>query len=251
MVLRNLSLARQVVQEILAGIENGNLARENGLLPSETELSQRYEVSRATIREALSQLEQRGVVIRRHGVGTFVAPPPPRIDAGLEELESLETLAHRIGLETHMGDPVLEERPATAVEAARLQAPPSAPVLSVSRVIMTGERPIAYLVDIVPTTILCRQDLDHTFRGSVLDLFARRGDLALSHSRTDISIASASEAIARRLRLRSGESLLKLDAQLYTRDGRVIDYSESYFVPGYFHFHVNRRVDTNGESSVR
>jgi GntR family transcriptional regulator len=250
-VIRNLSLARQIVQEILAGIENGSLARENGLLPSETELGQRYDVSRATIREALSQLEQRGVVIRRHGVGTFVAPAPPRIDAGLEELESLETLAHRIGLETRMGDPLLDERPATPAEAERLQAPPSTSVLSVSRVIMTGERPIAYLVDIVPTAVLHRQDLDHTFRGSILDLFASRGDLALSHSRTDISVVAASEAIARRLRVRPGEPLLKLDAQLYTRDGRVIDFSESYFVPGYFHFHVNRRVDNHGESSVR
>ncbi len=251
MVIRNLSLARQIVQEILAGIENGSLARENGLLPSETELSQRFDVSRATIREALSQLEQRGVVIRRHGVGTFVAPLPPRIDAGLEELESLETLAHRIGLETRMGDPLLEERSATAAEAAKLQAPASTSVLSVSRVIMTGERPIAYLVDIVPTAVLHREDLDHTFRGSILDLFTRRSDLALSHSRTDISVVAASEAIARRLRVRPGEPLLKLDAQLYTRDGRVIDFSESYFVPGYFHFHVNRRVDNHGESGVR
>ena len=75
MVRRSISLARQVVQEILTGIEAGNLTRDNGLLPSETELSQRFEVSRATIREALSQLEQRGVVNRRHGVGTFVVPP--------------------------------------------------------------------------------------------------------------------------------------------------------------------------------
>ncbi len=251
MVIRNISLARQIVQEILTGIENGTLARENGLLPSETELSQRFDVSRATIREALSQLEQRGVVIRRHGVGTFVAPLPPRIDAGLEELTSLETLARRIGLETRMGDPVVEERLATAAEAAKLQTPEFSPVLSVSRVIMTGERPIAYLVDVVPTSILRRQELDDTFRGSVLDLFARRGDLSLSHSRTDILIEPTSDAIARRLRLRTGEPLLKLDGQLYTLDGRVIDYSQSYFVPGYFHFHVNRRVENHGEPNAR
>ena len=59
MVRRSISLARQVVQEILTGIESGKLMRDNGLLPSETEMSQRFEVSRATIRDALSQLEQR------------------------------------------------------------------------------------------------------------------------------------------------------------------------------------------------
>ena len=249
MVRRNISLVRQVVQEILVGIEAGNLAQANGMLPSETDLSQRFEVSRATIREALSQLEQRGVVIRRHGVGTFIAPQAPRIDAGLEELESLETLARRIGLKTQMGDPVIEERTPTPVEIKCLQLNAEIPILSVSRVIRAGERPVAYLVDVIPTTVLRQQDLDHTFRGSVLDLMIQRKDLSLSHSRTDILIESADETIARKLHLQPGEPLHKLKAQLYTRDGRVVDYSQSYFVPGYFHFHVIRRVGkTNGDS---
>ena len=243
MVRRSISLARQVVQEILTGIEAGSLPRGNGMLPSETELSQHFSVSRATIREALSQLEQRGVVNRRHGVGTFVVPQPPRIDAGLEQLASLETLARRIGLKTRMGSPVIEERTATPAEAECLQTPPETQVLSIARVIMTGKRPIAYLVDVVPTTILKRQDLNQTFRGSVLDLFAQHDEISLSHSRTDIMIESANKTIARELNLQPGEPLHKLQAQLYTRDGRVIDYSQSYFVPGYFHFHVIRRIE--------
>ncbi len=250
MVSRSISLARQVVREILSGIEAGKLARDNGMLPSETELGQRYAVSRATIREALSQLEQRGVVTRRHGVGTFVAPQIPRIDAGLEELESLETLARRIGLKTRMGSPKIDERPAAPAEADSLQIPARSTVLSVARVIMTGTRPIAYLVDVLPTTVLQRRDLDRRFRGSVLDLLIRRADLHLSHSRTNISIEPSSKDIARKLHLRRSEPLHKLDSQLFTRDGRMIDYSQSYFVPGYFHFHVIRRVvKPNGEFS--
>ncbi len=242
MVSRSISLAQQVVREILVGIEKGTLARDNGLLPSETELGQRFDVSRATIREALSQLEQRGVVTRRHGVGTFVVPQLPRIDAGLEELESIETLARRIGLKTRMGSPSIEERPASPAEVDCLKIPVRSSVLSIERVIMTSSRPIAYLVDVVPITVLQRRDLDHKFQGSVLDLLIHRKDLHLSRSRTDILIESASPEIARKLHLRPGEPLHKLDAQLYTRDGRVIDYSQSYFVPGFFHFHVIRRV---------
>ncbi len=252
MVIKNISLARQVVQEILTGIESGNLAGQNGILPSETELSHRFGVSRATIREALTQLEQRGVVIRKHGIGTFVAPQLPRIDAGLEELASLETLARRIGLETHMGAPAIEERPATSAEGDALQLPSGSPVLSISRVIMTGERPIAFLVDIVPAFVLRRDELDDSFSGSVLDLLVRRADLPLSHSRTDICIEAASEAIARQLHLRPGDPLHQLSAQLFTRDGRVIDYSQSYFVPGYFRFHVIRRIgNINGDSNSK
>ena len=96
MVRKSAPLAQQAADEILSGIRSGKLADGDGLLPSEAELSRRFEVSRATIREALAKLEHAGIIIRRHGVGTFVAPPQPVIDAGLEELESLETLAERI-----------------------------------------------------------------------------------------------------------------------------------------------------------
>lgn len=243
MVRKSLPLAQQVANEILSGIEAGNLARGDGLLPSEAELSQRFDVSRATVREALSRLEQRGIVIRRHGVGTFVAPSQPIIEAGLEQLESLDTLARRMGLETHMGEAVIEERTATPHEVERLQIAPGAEVLSVARVIMTSARPVAYLVDVVPTTFLRQQDLGESFKGSVLDVFIHRGEPALSHSRTDIMTEFPNEDTARKLHLQRGDMLLKLDAQLYTRDGRIADYSLSYFVPGYFRFHVVRRIN--------
>lgn len=242
MVRRNISLARQAAQEILKGIESGRLVRGNGALPSEAELSQKFAVSRATIREALSQLEQRGAVTRRHGVGTFAAPRAPRIETGLEELKSLETLARDIGLETRMSDLQIEERRVTATEANALHLASTDSALAIARTISADKRPIAYLVDIVPTTILTRQNLNQNFRGSVLDLFIQRRDLALSYSRTEILIEAANETIARKLRLKRGAPLHKLAAQLFTRDGRIVDYSTSYFVPGYFSFHVIRRV---------
>jgi GntR family transcriptional regulator len=249
MVRKSAPLAQQVADEILSGIRSGKLADRDGLLPSEAELSQYFEVSRATIREALAKLEHAEVIIRKHGVGTFIAPPRPVIDAGLEELESLETLAQRIGLETHMGKAVIEERAASATEADRLQLAPQDQVLSVARVIMTGKRPVAYLVDVVPVPYLRQQDLSETFNGSVLDLFLEKGQPTLSHSRTDIFPEAADDDIARKLRLKVGDTLLKLEAQLFTREGKAIDYSLSYFVPGYFRFHVVRRVG-NGHQSI-
>ncbi len=247
MVRKSAPLAQQAAAEILSGIRSGQLANQDGLLPSEAELSQRFGVSRATIREALAKLEHADVIVRKHGIGTFVAPPQPVIDAGLEELESLETLAKRIGLEAHMGKATIEERVPLPAEADRLQLDPSDQILSVARVIMTGKRPVAYLVDIVPVQYLRRQDLGDSFNGSILDLFLQKKQPVLSHSRTDIIPEAADEAIARKLRLNPGDLLLKLEAQLFARDGKVVDYSLSYFVPGHFHFHVVRRIGKSGQ----
>lgn len=242
MVRKSAPLAQQAANEILSGIRSGKLVSRDGLLPSEAELSQRFEVSRATIREALAKLEHAAVIVRKHGVGTFVAPPQPVIDAGLEELESLETLAQRIGLETQMGKVAIEERAPLPAEAERLQLTPQDQVLSVARVMLTGKRPVAYLVDIVPVSYLSRQDLGDAFNGSILDLWLHKKQPVLSHSRTDIVPEAADEVIAHKLRLDPGDILLKLEAQLFARDGKVVDYSLSYFVPGHFHFHVVRRI---------
>jgi len=240
---------RAQVNESLAALISRRKPGEQ--LPPEPQLAQQLGVSRATLREAMRSFEEHGQIVRRHGVGTFVAPPPPLIETGLEELESLDTLTRRIGLEIQMSDAVIEERKATPNEAAHLQVPPGSPVISVARVMTTGLRPgakpgtpqpVAYLVDIVPTTYLRRQDLGETFNGSVLDLLIERGEPALSHSRTDIMAEAAQGALARKLHQQRGDVLLKLEAQLVAQDGQVVDYSLSYFVPGYLRFHVVRRI---------
>jgi GntR family transcriptional regulator len=244
MIQRNIPLSQQVANDILASIEAGNLARpSDGLLPSEAELSQRYNVSRATVRESLSRLEQRGVIIRRHGVGTFLNSQRPIIESGLERLESLDTLAHRIDLKTSMDELRIEERQANSIEAKQLHVSEDCTIISVSRVISVGDKRVAYLVDITPVEFLDKRDLGESFLGSVLDIFIQRGQPVLSHSLTDIAIENASETVSKKLQLPLGEPLLKLTASLFSQEGRVVDYSHSYFVPGFFRFHVVRRID--------
>ena len=243
MVRRNLTLARQAAQEVVEGIQSGELAGEDGLLPSESTLSQRIGVSRATLREALSQLEQGGLIVRRHGVGTFVSASHPLVVAGLEELQSIETLAHRIGVEIHMGDCEILERDATPAEVEALEMRASIRVLAVQRVMMSGGRPIAFLIDVVPVDLLDPRELGDAFDGSMLDFLLRRGDPPLTHSHTELSAEAAGADLAHRLRLQAQDPLLKLTAQLYAASGRIVDYSLSYFSPGHFRFHVIRRVN--------
>lgn len=244
MIRKNVPLALQVLNDIAAGMESGELLRQNGQLPSEDELSRRFDVSRATVREALSRLEQRGSVIRQHGVGTFAASQALILDTGLEQLESIDTLARRIGLETQAGASEIIEREATPQELERLQlAAPHSQVLAVSRLILAAGRPVAYLVDVVPTAFLRAADLDTVFKGSVLDVLLGRANPLLSHALTDISTETLDPAIASRLNLGSADIIFKLESLLFSRDGQRVDYSFSYFVPGYFRFHVVRRVN--------
>ncbi len=213
-------------------------------LPPEPQLAQHIGASRATLREVIRSFVERGVLVRRHGVGTFVASRIPFLESGLEVLESLERMAQRNGLETEMLKLTILERTPTAQERAGLglEAVEGTSVLVVDRVIAVAGTPVADLRDVVPSIYLTKTDLGPDFHGSVLDVLLERGTPLLSFSRTAIVAESARPEVARRLQLPRGTALLKLTAQLYSIEERVVDLSVSYFVPGYFKFHVIRKI---------
>lgn len=230
--------ASQVLRRLMQDGEYALGAR----LPSEPVLAQRLGISRPTLREALRLLEDEGAIVRRHGVGTFVAQPRPRLDAGLEALESIERMAERAGLHTQMGALTYREFEAHGNDAAMLGLPEGAAIIDVTRVILADGQHVAFLTDRLPREILHPDELGGDFRGSVLDHLLKRGWPALSHSRTELSACAAGTALARELHVKTSAPLLKLEAQLYDIAGRVVDHSTSYFVPGYFRFHVVRRI---------
>ncbi|MFH2101813.1 MAG: GntR family transcriptional regulator [Chloroflexota bacterium] len=211
-------------------------------LPSEPELARNLGVSRATLREAMRSFEYQGLIRRRQGVGTFVVSKVPVIESGLEILESIETLAQRINLPVRMGELSIEEVQADEESAKALEVKPGMPLTRVARVIYTDNRPIAYLIDLLPVDILSTDDLQAGFTGSVLDLLMQRGKVELSQSRTEINAIGAVSDIARLMQVQRDDVLLYFVAYLYDDKGRSVDYSFSYFLPGYFRFHVVRRV---------
>jgi GntR family transcriptional regulator len=212
-------------------------------LPAEPALAKLLGVSRATLREGMRTFEGQGLIRRRQGVGTFVVPQTKKIESGLEVLESIERLANRIGLKVTMGAFQVKEIIATLDDSEKLQVEEGTPLVKISRVIFTDNRPVAFLEDLLPPHVLTGQDLASSFNGSVLDFLIERRIVKLSKSFTDIQAVSASPAIAKMLEIQRGDVLLLFSARLYSESGEIVDFSNSYFLPGYFRFHVVRKVD--------
>jgi GntR family transcriptional regulator len=210
-------------------------------LRSEPVLAKQLGVSRATLREAMRMFETQGLIRRRQGSGTYVVGKIQALDSGLEVLESIETIARRLNLEISVSDLSLEQVDADDELAEMLDIPMGTPLSRVRRVIRTEHRPIAYLVDTLPEDVLRTDDLNFEFHGSVLDFLLARGD-ALTTSRADVSAIGARADVAKALEIQRGDVLLHFSAQLFNSVGRIVDYSLSYFIPGYFHFHIVRRV---------
>lgn len=210
-------------------------------LPSEPDLAKQLGVSRATLREAMRSFETQGLIRRRQGSGTFVVGKVQALDSGLEVLESLDTIAKRMGLEMSVSDLSIETIPADEETAILLNVSPGSNLTRVRRVVRAEGRPVAFLVDTLPDDILHPKDLPADFNGSVLDCLLERGDV-LATSRANVSAIGASAEVAKPLEIQRGDVLLHFHAQLFDGNGKVVDSSLSYFIPGYFHFHIVRRV---------
>ncbi len=226
----------EALSEILESVEPGTY------LPSEPKLARSLGVSRATLREAMRIFERRGRIVRRQGVGTYVTQMPHVIDTGIETLESIERLADRIGLAVETGDLEIRERTATEEEQRQFKWKDGLPVVEISRVILADGRPVAFLIDILPEEHLPADIIAGKFRGSILDVLLQREEPELRQCLTDITALPASPEVARHLKIQRGDALLFFEARLYSKEGEVIDHTHSYFLPGTFRFHINRRL---------
>jgi GntR family transcriptional regulator len=215
-------------------------------LLTEPELAKQLNVSRATLREAMRTFETQGLIYRHQGSGTFVIHPSQVIDTGLEVLESIETISKRIGLEVSMGELRIEHVSANEEFSKVFSTNLEDRILKVARVIHAEGRPVAYLIDILPEELLDSDELEAGFTGSMLDLLIKRGAPVLASSRCEINAVHATSAVAKAMKIQRGDVLLRFIAYLYSTNGRVVDYSYSYFLPGYFNFHVIRRVGQYG-----
>jgi GntR family transcriptional regulator len=210
-------------------------------LLNEPELAKQLGVSRATLREAMRTFETQGIIRRRQGSGTYVVGKIPVMDGGLEVLESIDRMARRLKVPISVSDLSIEQLEADEEHAKHLGVKEDSRLTRVRRVIRVENRPAAYLIDTLPESILKAKDLPSNFSGSVLDFLLERGD-ELGMSRAVVSATNAVADVAKPLEIQRDDVLLVFTAQLTDMRGKVVDYSNSYFIPGYFNFHVNRRV---------
>ncbi len=231
----------QAQRHLLKLIEEGTY-EPGEQLPSESNLAAQLGISRPTLREALFNLEQEGVILRKHGVGTFVTPAyGQRLTSGLERLDSVLAMAKRHGMSTRVLRLGVQEVPADEDVAAKLGLPPDTALTCVRRTIAVDGHSAAYLVDFAPTEVLPPQAVNASFDGSVLDLLLQRTSIRIGEAVAEITAVNASGRLAEQLAAEPGEALLLLSETLLTDEFVPVDFSRNYFLPGFFDFHVLRR----------
>lgn len=203
--------------------------------PTEADLVAQYEVSRATIREAIRQLRAEGLVEARQGAGTFVL-----------ERQLDEPLLGRLGLARMIEGAGLDERSrllraeagaAGTAAAAALGCDPGAPALHLDRLRFAGDEVIALdrsvvLVGGEARRRLLAAPLD---RGSLYDLLAARAGITVDGGREEVRAVTCTAADRRLLQLRPGDGVLELQRFAYA-GGAPVEWRRSVLKGAHYVF---------------
>src|SRR5215470_16635607 len=132
-------LYERVESVLAAGIADGSLPPETQL-PAEERLIEQFKVSRTTVRKAIQNLIERGLVEVRRGKGTFVTQP--KITQELTELTGFVEDMQALG--RHATAKVLDQQVVAANLARQLALPQGAPVVRIQRVRLADGMPLSF-----------------------------------------------------------------------------------------------------------
>ena len=239
-------LADRLRDELLDEITSAQV-QPGTKLPSEGQLAKRFNVSRATVRDAVRGLVEAGYVTRRRGSGSYVTERrrmPHGLDATLSYLAMIESAG------AHAGMRILE----AAIEPccqddAPLQLDPGETVLAVERVRTADDQPVIYSLDRIPARLL-RTDLDlQNLDPSLFALLSSSGHAADHATATLRAVASTSQT-AKVLGVRRGKPLLYIEEVDFGRDGTPVMLSREWHVSEAFDVRVNRKANTRGKYAL-
>lgn len=172
--------------------------------PTDEQLAQHFDVAKATVRQALADLAQSGLLTRRRGAGTFVVPPlVEKLRPNMNTEDQYELSGGAVSHQIHAFD----TRPATAPEAAALQIDEGTPVLSLRRVRALAHVPVAIDERVMTAEIAGRLGLTHAAAtSSIIDLVKRR--LKLARAAWDLQARLAGDYDALLLQIRPEDPIL-------------------------------------------
>ncbi|MET9058078.1 MULTISPECIES: GntR family transcriptional regulator [Streptomyces] len=208
----------QLARQLEAAIEHGALAPGN-LLGNEIDLSTRLGLSRPTVRQAIQSLVDKGLLVRRRGVGTQVVHSQVKRPLELSSLyDDLEAAGQ--GPTTRV---VRNERvPASADVAAALGTAEGAEVTLLERLRSAHGQPVAFLCNYLPPALL---DLDSArLEATGLYHLMRLAGITLHSARQTVGARAADAEEAALLAEKEGAALLTMRRTAYDDTGRPVEY---------------------------
>ena len=222
----SIPLYHQLRERIRHMIIDGGLAPHTKL-PSESALCAEYGASRITVRLALTDLVNEGLIYREQGVGTFVAPP--KISRRFTSLISFTEEIRSRGLEPSSEVLRAELAPAGDKVADKLGLSARDQVVVVKRIRYAGGRPVGLNTSHL-NYALCPDILDEDLGiGSLYEIIERKYKLRINRAERTLESMLCERDLAGVLNIPVGDPILYLTGIAYVESGEALDYCEEYY----------------------
>lgn len=213
----------QLSQQLEAAIEQGGLA-PGSLLGNEIELAGRLGLSRPTVRQAIQTLVDKGLLVRRRGVGTQVVHSQVKRPLELSSLyDDLEAAGQRPATRVLLNTAV----PAGPEVAAALGVAEGSEVLLIERLRLAHGEPMAHLRNHLPPGLfeLTTERLETTG----LYRLMREAGITLHSARQSVGARTATAAEGERLAEPEGAPLLTMERTTFDDTGRAVEFGSHVY----------------------
>ncbi|WP_162177918.1 GntR family transcriptional regulator [Halotalea alkalilenta] len=229
-----LPLYVRIQRYIRSEIATGRL-NEGDRIPTEMELSERFETTRATVARAIQQLVYEGIVVRRAGSGSFVASRPLSSPLQLTQVHSFEDQLAAEGAVIDYELIGFSARQPSDEELDQLCMPQRTQVYELRRVRTVSGKRMSVEIRIIPEELGRRMTVDMLHRQSIHRIMAELG-LPIHRVEGMIRARVADDTVADQLEVKKGTALLVRDYTLLSHDRRPLICGESMYRPD---FHIN------------
>src|SRR2546423_3572118 len=213
----------QVAEQIAEAIRSGELA-PGDQLDSEVQIAEALGLSRPTVRQAIGHLVDRGMIVRRRGVGTQILPMPVRREM---ELTSLHDDLSRAGRAPGTDVLLLARVPAEPEAAGALGIPGGTTVPKVVRLRRSQGEPLALMRNWLPDPVppLSIELLETRGLYEVL----RKAGIRICVARQRIVACTADQEQAALLEERRGAALLTMERTAFDDSGRAVEFGSHIY----------------------
>jgi GntR family transcriptional regulator len=213
----------QLAQQLESAIEHGRLT-PGSLLGNEIELAGRLGLSRPTVRQAIQSLVDKGLLVRRRGVGTQVVHSQVKRPLELSSLyDDLQAAGHNPATRVLRN----EVQYASPEIAASLGVAEGSEVISLERLRLTYGEPMAFLHNYLPVGLL---DLDNAqLESTGLYRMMRAAAIILHSAHQAVGARNATTDEAGLLAEEPGAALLTMRRTTYDDKGRAVEYGSHIY----------------------
>jgi len=229
-----LPLYQQVKELLLQRIQD-KYWRAGELIPTELELIEEFGVSRTTIRQAIGDLVQEGLLEKRQGKGTIVKSP--KFVGSLGRLTGFAEEIMEKGFFPHSKLLRAEFRTDLYMEKQKLKLGENESVLVIERIRFADHEPIAYERTCWPEyigEILLKHDLN----GAKFYQILEEHEIYLKHAAEMISAVNATVYEADLLGISGGQALLEMTRLAYGINDQPIEYTRTKYRADRYHYNV-------------